>query len=106
MIEKSIVSKEFFDFMADHDTSWASLGKLEPLAVCQMYYMLNEIMQMMKLSAAESKPLDVSGDSEFLKAVKEKDSAAVWAIVDDLMDTLRVTAPRVYTSVLRKVKEL
>lgn len=106
MIEKSIVNKEFFDFMSDHDTSWASLGKLEPLAVIQIYYMLSEIMQMMKLSAAESKPLDVSGDSEFLQVVNEKDSAAVWNIIDDLMDTIRVTAPRAYDSVIRRVKEI
>ena len=106
MIEKSVVQKEFFDFMADHDTSWASLGKLEPLAIAQMYYMLNEMMQLMKLSAAENKPLDVSGDSEFLKAVKEKDSAAVWAILDDLMDTVRVTAPRAYDAVMRRIKEI
>ena len=106
MIEKSIVNKEFFDFMSDHDTSWASLGKLEPLAVCQIYYMLNEIMQMMKLSSAQNEPIDVSGESEFLQAVNGKDSTSVWAIMDDLMDTVRATAPRAYEHVMRKVKEL
>ena len=106
MIEKSVVQKEFFDFMADHDTSWASLGKLAPLAVCQIYYIINEIMQMMKLSAAESKPLDISGDSEFLQAVDGKDSVAVFAIMDDLMDTIRATAPRAYDHVMRKIKEI
>lgn len=106
MIEKSIVNKEFFDFMSDHDTSWASLGKLEPLAVCQIYYMLNEIMQMMKLSASESKPIDVSGESEFLKSVESKDSFLVWTIIDDLMDTLRTVCPKVYYSVLEKIKNL
>lgn len=106
MIEKSVVQKEFFDFMADHDTSWVALGKLEPLAVCQIYYMLGEIMQAMKLSAAEGKPLDVSGNSEFLQAVNGKDSVAVWSIMDDLMDTLHATAPRVYDRILRRVKEV
>lgn len=106
MIEKSIVNKEFFDFVNDHDTSWASLGKLEPLAVCQIYYMLNEVMQMMKLSAAESKPIDVTGDSEFLKAVDGKDSVAVFTIMDDLMDTIRATAPRAYDSIMRRLRDL
>lgn len=106
MIEKSVVQKEFFDFMNDHDTSWSSLGKLEPLAVCQIYYMLNDVMQMMKLSAAENKPLDVSGDSEFLQAVDGKDSVATWNIIDDLMDTLKATAPRVYNSIMQRIREL
>ena len=106
MIEKSIVNKEFFDFVNDHDTSWASLGKLEPLAVCQIYYMLSEIMQMMKLSAVESKPLDLSGDSEFLQIVDGKDSVAVFAVMDDLMDTIRATAPRAYDNVMRRLREI
>lgn len=106
MIEKSIIQKEFFDYIQDHDTSWASIGKLEPLAVCQIYYMLQEICGMMKLTAAESKPLDISGESEFLQAVNGRDSVAVWAIMDDLMDTVRVTAPRAYDSVMRRIKAI
>lgn len=106
MIEKSIIQKEFFDYIQDHDTSWASIGKLEPLAVCQIYYMLQEICGMMKLTAAESKPLDISGDSEFLQAVNGRDSVAVWAIVDDLMDTIRVTTPRAYDNVMRRIKAI
>lgn len=68
--------------------------------------MINEIMQMMKLSVAESKPLDISGDSEFLQAVDGKNSVAVFAIMDDLMDTIRATAPRAYDHVMRRVREL
>lgn len=46
------------------------------------------------------------GDSEFLSAVSGKDEAEVWGIMDDLMDTLRVTAPRVYNGVMRKIRDL
>lgn len=45
-------------------------------------------------------------DSEFLEAVEGKDADEAWRVVDDLMDTLRVVNPRVYDSVLRKMKEL
>lgn len=106
MIERTVVEKEFQDFMDDHDTSWASLNKMEPLAVAKLCFMLQDVCSMMKLSAAESKPLDISGDSEFLQAVDGKDSVAVWRIMDDLMDTVRVTAPRAYASVLRRVREI
>lgn len=106
MIEKSIINKDFFDFMANYDTSWASIKKLEPLAICQMYFMLNELMQMFKLSAAEHTPLDIRGESEFLQAIDGKDSTKVWEIIDDLMDTIRVTTPKAYESVMRRIKEI
>ena len=44
------------------------------------------------------------GDSDFLQAVKGKDPAAMWAIVDDLMDTLKMVNERVYNGVMRKIK--
>lgn len=92
--------------MNDHDTSWNSVSKLQPLAVCQIYYMLNEMMQMMKLSAAEGKPLDVSGESEFMQAVKSKDGSKVWAVIDELMDTMKLNNPRVYSYIIEKIKSI
>ena len=56
------------------------------------------------MSAPDSALFD--GDSEFLRAIKGKDSAAVWAVVDDLMDTLHVTMPRAYNGVMRKIRDL
>ena len=43
------------------------------------------------------------GDSDFLRAVEGKDPAAVWDIMDELMDTLKVVNTRVYNSVMRKI---
>lgn len=51
-------------------------------------------------------PLDTYGDSEFLLVVSGKNPAAAWAVVDDLMDNLRVVNPRVYDGVMRKLKAL
>lgn len=51
-------------------------------------------------------PLDVTGESEFLQAIDGKDSTAAWEIMDDLMDTIRATAPKVYDSVMAKIKEI
>lgn len=51
-------------------------------------------------------PLDISGDSEFLQAVDGKDSAAAWAIIDELMSTLAVVNNRVYATVLAKMQAL
>lgn len=46
------------------------------------------------------------GGSDFLQAVSGKDPAAAWAVMDELMDTLRVVNPRAYDSVLRKLGRL
>lgn len=51
-------------------------------------------------------PLSVDPSSEFLQAVDGKDSVAVFAIMDDLMDTIRATAPLAYDHVMRRVREI
>ena len=48
----------------------------------------------------------VDDSSEFLGAIAGKDIHSVLLVIDELMDTLRVTNPRVYSSVLRKVSVL
>lgn len=46
------------------------------------------------------------GDSEFYQAIAGKDTSAVLDILDGLMSTLSVTAPRAYSNVLRKIRDL
>lgn len=47
----------------------------------------------------------VSGDSEFMQAVSAVGSEKAWSIMDELMQTVLVTNPRLYTGVMRKLKE-
>lgn len=53
-----------------------------------------------------AKPLDVDGESEFLKAVNGKNTEAVWKIMDELMETVHILQPRVYDKVLHNINEL
>lgn len=55
---------------------------------------------------AQPTPLDISGDSEFLQAVDGKNSVAVFAVIDDLMDTLKSVNPKVYATILNKILNL
>ena len=50
-----------------------------------------------------AEPVARYGDSEFLKAVDGKDPAKVWAIMDDLMDSLRVVNRRVYDHFVQRL---
>lgn len=53
-----------------------------------------------------STPLSTYGDSDFLLVVSGKIPEDAWAVMDDLMDTLSVTYPRVYDNVMRKLRNL
>lgn len=55
---------------------------------------------------APSFTVTVSGDSEFLRAVSGKDGEAAWDVIDGLMDTLKAVNPRVYDSIMRKIRAL
>lgn len=44
------------------------------------------------------------GDSDFLRAIAEKNPSKIWPIVDELMDTLSVVNAKVYNSVMQKIK--
>ncbi len=50
--------------------------------------------------------LNQYGDSDFLQAVAGKNPASAWAVMDELMDTLRVVNQRTYESVMRKLGKL
>lgn len=39
-------------------------------------------------------------------AVSGKNSTEVWAVMDELMETLQVAKPRVYESMMRKLERL
>ena len=50
--------------------------------------------------------ISIYGDSEFIQASNGKSTEKVLYIIADLMDTIRLTAPRAYEHVIRQIKEL
>ena len=42
--------------------------------------------------------------SEFADAINGMDSAEAWALMDELMDAVRVLQPRLYAGVMRKLR--
>lgn len=48
--------------------------------------------------------IDDFGESDFLQAVKGQNEAEIWSILDELMDTILITNPRLYQGVMRKIK--
>ena len=43
------------------------------------------------------------GDSEFLQAVKDKNSDEIWSLMDELMSALAVMNPRLYDGIMARL---
>lgn len=56
-------------------------------------------------SAADSprEKIGNHGDTEFLEIVAGRDPGGVWSVLDELMETLRITNPRLYDGVMRRL---
>lgn len=95
-IERAIMECE------DGNSSYQNCEKLATLyTIYDHLYSLPEPM----VSTKEEIVIGYYGDSDFLKAVMGKNSEAIWKILDELMDAVMVTNPRLYDGVMRKVAE-
>lgn len=56
------------------------------------------------IQSGESPAVGDYGDSDFLRSVAGKNPATMWAVMDELMDTLKMVNERVYNSVMRKIR--
>jgi len=56
--------------------------------------------------AAGIETVGLYGDSDFLWAIEGKDAAAVWAVMDELMTTLKQVRGKVYDGVMRKIQNI
>lgn len=56
-----------------------------------------------KVKAAD---IQVSGDSEFVELINQKNLEDVFVIMDELMEALKITNSRLYDGVLRKLEKL
>lgn len=48
--------------------------------------------------------ISYSGDSEFAKAVNGRDPTEIMPIMDELMETIKVINPRLYSGVMRRIQ--
>lgn len=97
MLDLNEIQKDIID-LKRMDTSYAAIERLAWLVTVR-----DELLRDKK---GEMNPLELQGDSEFLKAVSGKDTKAVWDIMDDLMDTLKVANPRAYQSIMNRINQI
>lgn len=49
--------------------------------------------------------VEYNGETEFASTINGKKSVKVWAVMDELMEAVKVLQPRIYDSVLQKIKD-
>lgn len=52
----------------------------------------------------QTQGIDDYGDTDFLQAIQNKPPNEMWLLMDELMQTILVTNPRLYDSVMRQIK--
>lgn len=53
--------------------------------------------------SAGSSAIEYEGKSDFAKAIKGRDPSDVWPVMDELMTTLQVMHPRLYSGVMARI---
>lgn len=95
--------KKWIARLETEDSSWSNYEKLAVL-----YTVLNQqgeetANHAPAMYSAAPAPVEIYGDSEFLRAVSATDNDKAWAVMDELMDSLKIINERVYNSVMRKL---
>ena len=50
--------------------------------------------------------IDFDSGSEFSRAIDGREAYSVWAVMDELMEVLNATNPRLFNGVMRKIHEI
>lgn len=58
------------------------------------------------IPSGREKLIEYSAETEFAETINGMDQEEVLAIMDELMTTLNVIQPKIYASVIRKLKEI
>lgn len=98
MLSLDTINSDILELETQHDTTWSTCQRL-----AWLYVVRDHITGQ---TQKQPVPLEVSGDSDFLRAVDGRDSVKAWAIMDELMETIKILQPRVYDSVLRRLAEI
>lgn len=59
-----------------------------------------------QIAGQAEKTIDYDSGTEFSAIIDGMDAFPVWKVIDELMDVLRATNPRLYDGVLRKIQNI
>ena len=97
MVSLDLVNESILE-LEQKDTSFANCERLAWL------YIVKDHLQGY-IEPKESKTT-VKGNSEFLQAVNNKNPELIWPVLDELVEVVKITQPRVYDKLIKSIKEL
>lgn len=95
--------RELEQAIEEMENSASSYQNCEKLAT--FYTIYDHLYSISDTSVSEETVVGDYGLSDFMKAVRGMDAERAWGIVDELVSAVQVTNPRLYDSVMRKVKD-
>lgn len=105
-----ITENELLEAIRECESSPSSYQKCEKLAV--FYYLHDKMFGDPEEKPAATQeqiagfpPQAEKSGSEFMRAISGKDWTSLLAILDELMDTIKILQPRLYDAVMRKLQE-
>lgn len=93
-----ISAKELERAISDLENAPTSLANCEKLAT---FYFLYDRMQSEKIKTAK-----VTGGSEFMRLIYDKDVNEVLKIIDELMQTIEVVHDKLYVAVMEQIERI
>lgn len=102
MLTKSELLKAI-DELEDASPTFQNCQKMATFyTLLNAIYRSNEPSQ--QIESVREEVISEHGDSDFLRLVEGMDSREAWSIMDELMETIRVLQPRLYDSVMRRLR--
>lgn len=84
-------------------TSYQNCEKLATFYTIREHAFREESTEL-EYSHYEPQVVDDYGDTDFLQAIQGREPTEMWLLMDELMQTILITNPRLYDSVMRKIK--
>ena len=98
---------ELLDAIDELEMSPATYQNAEKLATFYTLYdhLYVKKEPMNRIESVREVTIDMYGDSDFLKAITDRNSQDVWLVMDELMSMLQVMQPKLYQATIDKIKE-
>lgn len=88
----------------DAPVSYQTCEKLATFYTIRDHAFKEEAPIEVEYSYDEPQGIDDYGGSDFLQAIKGHPDGEIWLLMDELMEAVLITNPRLYDSVMRKIK--
>ena len=102
-----ITKRDLQEAIEEYKKAPATFANCEKLATyCTLYhYLYSDTQEVTKVEKITEVVIDTEGESEFLRMIRGEDPRRIWAIMDELMQTIKLINPRLYDGVINKIEE-